>query len=499
MPLGLGIDTGGTYTDAALVDIESGRVLHFAKSLTTHSSLSLGITGALDKLLALAGPDALRDVGLVGLSTTLATNAIVEARHGRAGLVLIGYDQDLIERYNLGSRLVVDRVFYIAGGHDVKGEQAAPLDTGALARLAKSCDGLESFGVSSFFSVRNPAHELAARDYLTQATGLPATCGHELSQSLDSITRATTTALNASLIPILTELIADVRLSLQKRRVGGRLMVVKGDGSLLDADEAVKKPVETILSGPAASVVGATHLAGLREKAKRMWVVDIGGTTTDIALLEDGLPAVAGDGATVGGWRTMVRAVEVRTVGLGGDSRVMPLREGGFALGPRRVTPLCRLASEYGGVTAELERQQRAKVFGETAGVFFWSGANVSGAGDTGLPPELKAGIERGPVAWDALAAQKGFAAYLPIVVHEYVSRRLFSLAGFTPTDALHALGMMDTWEAGAALAGRSFWLPAWVLAGMRFAAWCWSALPAVGPGASFRGLGRGGAKAGRP
>ena len=340
MPLGLGIDTGGTYTDAALVEMDNGRVLHTAKSLTTHSSLSLGITRVLDKISASAGQGALGRVSLVGLSTTLATNAIVEARHGRAALVLIGYDQDLIQRYNLGSRLVVERVSFIAGGHDVKGEQVEPLDLDALAGLAEDCGGLESFGVSSFFSVRNPAHELAARDYLLKATGLPVTCGHELSQSLDSIARATTTALNATLVPILTELIADVRLALQKRRAGGRLMVVKGDGSLLDADEAVKRPVETILSGPAASVVGASHLAGLYEKAKRMWVVDIGGTTTDIALLENGLPAVAKDGATVGGWRTMVQAVEVRTVGLGGDSLVRPLRGGGFELGPRRVTPL---------------------------------------------------------------------------------------------------------------------------------------------------------------
>ena len=334
MPLGLGIDTGGTYTDAALVEIETGRVLHSAKSLTTYSSLSLGITRALDAILESAGGDVLQKVSLVGLSTTLATNAIVEARHGRSGLVLIGYDQDLIRRYNLGPRLVLDHVTYIAGGHDVKGGEAAPLDNESLARLAGNCQGLESFGVSAFFSVRNPAHELAARDFLMRATGLPVTCGHELSQSLDSIARATTTALNATLIPILTELIADVRLSLRQRGVGGRLMVVKGDGSLVAADQAAKRPVETILSGPAASVVGAAHLAGPGKNAKRMWVVDIGGTTTDIALLENSLPAVAEDGATVGGWRTMVRAVKVRTVGLGGDSRVRPLPGGGLELGP---------------------------------------------------------------------------------------------------------------------------------------------------------------------
>jgi len=119
--------------------------------------------------------------------------------------------------------------------------------------------------------------------------------------------------------------------------------VVKGDGSLVRAGWAMRRPIETILSGPAASVVGAWHLAGRRD----VWVVDVGGTTTDIAVLHDGRPRLNPEGAQVSRWRTMVKAVDVHTVGLGGDSHVRLSDEGRLAIGPRRVVPLCLLATEH--------------------------------------------------------------------------------------------------------------------------------------------------------
>ena len=125
--------------------------------------------------------------------------------------------------------------------------------------------------------------------------------------------------------------------------IAAPLMVVKGDGSLVRAEWATRRPVETILSGPAASVVGAWHLAGRRD----VWVVDVGGTTTDIGALHEGWPILNEEGATVGGWRTMVEAVDVHTAGLGGDSHVQLDDEGRLTIGPRRVVPLCLLASEH--------------------------------------------------------------------------------------------------------------------------------------------------------
>ena len=362
MKLALGIDTGGTYTDAALVDLDAGKVLASAKALTTYADLAVGISSAVDRLFSGDRAAAAAEVSLVGLSTTLATNAIVESRHGRACLVLIGYDQELLERYQLKSRLVVDDLVFIAGGHDAQGEEAVPLDLDALKEAVARRPGVEAFAVSGYFSVRNPAHELKAKALIEQLSGKAVSCGHELSQRLDSVTRATTTALNATLIPIIKELIGKVRQSLVSHGLESRLMVVKGDGSLVDAEWAAKRPVETVLSGPAASVVGAAHLAGLgREQTGSLWVLDMGGTTSDMALLEGGRPALNQKGADVGGWRTLVEAVEVRTVGLGGDSQVALKAQGGFEIRPRRVIPICRLASEHPQILGELSRQSHQR------------------------------------------------------------------------------------------------------------------------------------------
>ena len=131
--------------------------------------------------------------------------------------------------------------------------------------------------------------------------------------------------------------------------ISAPLMVVKGDGSLVRAEWAMQRPIETILSGPAASVVGAWHLAAA---AGDVWVVDMGGTTTDIAALREGRPRLNPEGAQVAGWRTMVEAVDVHTVGLGGDSQVRvdgKLGPDWLTIGPRRVVPLCLLASAVSG------------------------------------------------------------------------------------------------------------------------------------------------------
>jgi N-methylhydantoinase A/oxoprolinase/acetone carboxylase beta subunit len=447
MKIALGIDTGGTYTDAALVDLEAGKVLASAKALTTYRDLSVGISGAVDRLFAGDQAVPAGQISLVGLSTTLATNAIVESRHGRACLILIGYDRELLDRYKLRDRLVVDDVVFVAGGHDAQGEEAAPLDEEAIRRAVAQRPGVEAFAVSGYFSVRNPEHELKAKELIESVSGKAVTCGHELSQRLDSVTRATTTALNATLIPIIKELIAKVRQSLSSHGLESRLMVVKGDGSLVDAKWAAKRPVETVLSGPAASVVGAAHLAGLdRGGHGGLWVLDMGGTTSDMALIENGRPVLNQEGADVGGWRTLVEAVEVRTVGLGGDSQVAIRSQGGFEIRPRRVVPVCRLASEFPGMLPELKRQARSRVVHDRVAVFLTQ-ARSAPPGLQAWESQLVGQLNQGPLSWDLLVTQAGPASYLPMMVDQAASRRLILLAGFTPTDALHALGRLDLWD----------------------------------------------------
>ncbi len=354
-PLYLGIDTGGTYTDAVLWSEATG-VVAKAKSLTTRHDLAEGIAGAVDAVLGQAGvpTDAIK---LVSMPTTLATNALVEGQGGRVALVMIGFAEDDLRRDGLSTALGSDPVIFCPGGHDVHGDpRDLALDAleAALPLLAETVSGV---AVAAYFAVRNPEHEIAARDFIRARTGLPVTCSHELSSRLGGPRRALTTLLNARLISMIDRLIAATQGFLDKRGIAAPLMVVRGDGALVTAGFALQRPIETILSGPAASLVGARHLTGLDNAV----VSDIGGTTTDIAVLDGGRLRLDPDGATVGGMRTMVEAVAMRTFGLGGDSEVT-LKErslaSGVVLGPRRLVPLALAGAQHGETVHKVLRRQ---------------------------------------------------------------------------------------------------------------------------------------------
>jgi len=455
--IALGIDTGGTYTDAALVDQDTGQVLCTAKALTTRSDLSTGIGRAIDAVFQQPGAPAPAGVSLVSLSTTLATNAIVEGQGSPICLLLIGYDSGLIKQYGFEEELVTDDVVYVTGGHDIHGDEAAPLDEGALRQAVLSRrDQVEAFAVSSYFGVRNPAHELRARDLIEGLTGLPVTCGHDLTTRLNSVRRATTVALNARLVPLLRELIETLRQALAERIITAPLMVVKGDGSLVRAEWAMQRPIETILSGPAASTVGAWHLAvqnGVSLEDGGLWVVDVGGTTTDIAVLRDGRPRLNPEGAQVGRWRTMVEAVDVHTVGLGGDSHVRLDGERRLLIGPRRVVPLSLLASQYPQVRDELRNQATVPHRVDVANQFVMARRLPTRPLDDDERAVLRH-LASGPVSLSFLVRQSRFGSMALRRVEDLVAERLVMVAGFTPTDALHALGRLELWDAEAARLG---------------------------------------------
>ena len=315
----LGLDTGGTFTDAALVDVSAQKegMIAKAKSLTTRQDLSIGVGGAMQKVVDQWGGRP-EEISLVSLSTTLATNAVVEGVGGRVGLILIGFDEGALERADLAKALGSDPHVFITGGHRNDGAPLAPFDKQSLEKAAHDLKHeVSAFAVASHFATRNPEHELQARDLLRDITQLPVTCSHELSSSLGGPRRALTAMLNARLINLLENLIQATAQKMDELGPTCPLMVVKGDGSLLHADFARARPVETVLSGPAASQAGAAFLAG----ESTALVSDIGGTTTDIAYLRDGAPGLNADGAYVGGWRTMVEAADIRTSGLSGGFR----------------------------------------------------------------------------------------------------------------------------------------------------------------------------------
>jgi N-methylhydantoinase A/oxoprolinase/acetone carboxylase beta subunit len=315
---------------------------------------------------------------------------------------------------------------------------------------------VDAFAVSSYFAVRNPAHELRARDLIGELTGLPVTCGHDLTTRLNSVRRATTVALNARLVPLLRELIGTLRQALAARVITAPLMVVKGDGSLVRAEWAMQRPIETILSGPAASTVGAWHLAeqnGASLEGGGLWVVDVGGTTTDIAVLRDGRPRLNPEGAQVGRWRTMVEAVDVHTVGLGGDSHVRLDGERRLLIGPRRVVPLSLLASQYPQVRDELRNQATVPHRVDVANQFVMARRLPTRPLDDDERAVLRH-LASGPVSLSFLVRQSRFGSMALRRVEDLVAERLVMVAGFTPTDALHALGRLELWDAEAARLG---------------------------------------------
>jgi N-methylhydantoinase A/oxoprolinase/acetone carboxylase beta subunit len=446
----LGIDTGGTYTDAVLWSEQRG-VIAKAKALTTRHDLSVGISGAVERIVAEASVRP-ADIRLVSMSTTLATNALVEGQGGRIALVMVGFSEADLEKADLGTALGSDPVVFIPGGHDVYG-RAQPLDTAALIDALPSLkQDVTGFAVCAYFAVRNPEHEIAVRDLVRRETGLPVTCSHELSAKLNGPRRALTTVLNARLIAMIDRLVAATEGFLDRRGIHAPLMVVRGDGALVSAAFARHRPIETILSGPAASLVGARHMTGLDNAI----VSDIGGTTTDVAVLDKGRPRLDPNGATVGGFRTMVEAVAMRTFGLGGDSEVS-LDDNAMApsikLGPRRLVPLSLLAAKHGATVIDhLARQVKAANAGRLDGRF---------ALRTGVPAQMASGLSKGegelyervtaePQPLDRLLNSVSQAA----TINRLVARGLVHLSGFTPSDACHVLGLQNNWNAEAARYG---------------------------------------------
>ncbi len=446
----LGIDTGGTYTDAVLFH-ETDGIVAKAKSLTTRHDLAVGIAGAVDTVIAKADVPV-SAIGLVSLSTTLATNALVEGQGGRAGLVMIGFGPDDLKRDGLVDALGSDPVLFLPGGHNVHGNES-PLDLTALEEaLPELSKNVSSFAIAGYFAVRNPAHEIRVRDAIRELSHLPVTCSHELSSKLGGPRRALTTLLNARLVSMIDRLVGACEGFLAARGISAPMMVVRGDGALISAAEAKLRPIETILSGPAASLVGARYLTGLDNAV----VSDIGGTTTDVAVMEAGRPRLDADGAVVGGYRTMVEAVAMRTYGLGGDSEVKINDRGlvaGFELGPRRLLPLSLVAHTHSeSIIAVLEQQLRAPHLGRNAGRF---------AVRTGVPDHLASGltpleqalfdkIGAAPLALDQLLTSTSQKATLD----RLVARGLVHLSGLTPSDAMHVLGRQSQWNGEAAQLG---------------------------------------------
>lgn len=447
MKLGLGIDTGGTYTDAVIYDFDGGSALAWGKAPTTRENLADGIAAAMDTLPG----DLIRQVGRVALSTTLATNACVEGRGGRSRLILIGCQRKIVERVGAEYGLPpVQEIVFIDGGHDRQGQPVAEPDWEALKAQIVAQDGQwDAYAVVEIWGARNQAAEVEAKRRIMAWTGKPVVAGHEITGELNSLKRAASALLNARLLPVIADFLRAVEAALYDRGVNCPVAIVRGDGTLMTRAFAAVRPIETLLCGPASSVLGGARLSGCSQGI----VVDMGGTTSDIALIRDGLPVMAAEGAAVGGWRTGIASIDIETVGLGGDSlvRLDETQTDGLSLGPRRVIPLVTLAHRYDWVAQRLQeiRQQKRRHTLSLAEFYVRQGM----PGDmTETQKRLWDALAQGPLSVQELAEQAQVYLYhLEREMEPMEQAGWVMKSGLTPTDALHGLGRMALWPSEAA------------------------------------------------
>lgn len=451
MKLGIGIDTGGTYTDAVLYNFENKTILGSAKSLTTKNDLSHGILGAIDGLPA----DLVRQAEVISLSTTLATNACVEDKGGQAKLIFFGGNKTIIDRngkqYGLppsGEILLQDSYTTFSG--EVRQE---PDWEQFEEEISHGFENLDGVGILEMNSMKDGAAvEKKAKEIFQKKHNIPVVCGYELFSELNSLRRGASTLLNAGLFPVISEFLVSVKKALAIRGIHpSALVIVRSDGSLMSEEFAALRPVETLLCGPAASAIGCTHLTG----DPNCIVVDMGGTTTDIALIRNGTPVPIKGGVSIGRWKTFVNGLYVRTFGLGGDTAVhYDGRK--LYLEDYRVTPLCIAAAKYPTVTESLRQLE----FKKHTRFLYEHYMLIKDIEDSTRYTDDEKAFCRAlknrplPIAEAAAAVGKDIYSLRPErLIHDGVVQ----LCGFTPTDVMHLRGDFTQYSAEASRLGAEF------------------------------------------
>lgn len=438
----LGIDTGGTYTDGVLFDPHLQQVVKSVKVLTTHHDLRFCIAEVLDQILA----ETPVNISMVSLSTTLATNAIAEGKRKPVALLLLGYDEELVHNFNFQEQFGTPDYFFVSGRHDLNGVEQEGLDEAEVARIVKEVQGqVEAVAVSSYSGPMNAEHEEQASAIAAQLSDLPIVQAHHLSNELDSIRRATTASLNASLLTNAQDFLKAVQEMVTNKGIMAPVMIVRGDGSLVKADFARQRPVEIIHSGPATSTIGGQFLA----KAEAGLVVDMGGTTTDLALIDQGKIKVMDKAATVGPYRTCVRTIKTHSFGLGGDSLLRFDRWQRLAIGPERVIPLSQLCAQYPGLKQELSAWlfQKGAIFYSDV-LEFW----LLRREPAQLPKDRRTRsvieiLRDGPQLMQKVLKKAGAVSPVQVSAKELVHQEIIDRASLTPTDLLHVTGEFSAWD----------------------------------------------------
>ena len=437
----LGIDTGGTFTDGVLLDPQTKQVIKTTKVITSHHDLKICIAQVIEQLV----PDNPEDIAMVSLSTTLATNAIAEGKRKPVALLLLGYDPELVHQYKLQKQFGTQNYFFVNGKFGSDGVEIIPLDESEIVRITKAYQNkVDAFAIASYAVYSNASNEIRAGDTVSQLTALPVVLAHQLSSEPDSIRRATTASLNASLLANLQEFLTAVQEMLVQHQVRCPVMMIRGDGSIVQSEYACKRPVEMIHSGPATSALGGLFLSGHDQAL----VIDIGGTTTDISLVEQGRVQIQKEAATVGNYRTSVKTIKARSIGLGGDSHIAFDHHRSLTIGPERVISLSYLCFTNPSVKQDLLAwmEKKKTIFYSDSLDVWMLRREPSRPPDHPKIQQIIDLLRNGPQLFANIKKQTG--PIIPVLIRELINLEIIDRAALTPTDILHITGEFTPWDA---------------------------------------------------
>lgn len=446
MQIGIGIDTGGTCTDGVVYDMEGKRILAAAKTPTTREDLSIGI----GKVLDLLPEELVKRAGMAALSTTLATNACVEGKGGRSKLIFLGMEQKTVEELGASYGLPIDdTLIFIPCQETLQGKVLKEPDWQQVkVLLARELLGCQAVGIVELFAGPTGAILEKKTREIVEELGIPSVCGYELFQEKNVIGRGAGALLNARLIFVIGEFLEAVKSSLRERGLEIPIVIVRSDGTLMDEEFSLRRPIETLLCGPVASVMGAAELHQVKDGI----IIDMGGTTPDISLVRDGAPIRSDGGITVGDWKLYVKGMYVDTFGLGGDSEVILHSDKTLELGSRRIMPMAMAALRYPKVL-QLCREQRKTLKASNS----WRNHIYVGLKDIGqsssyssVELRIAEAFYQNPMSLAALE-KECHISLVPMQLKRLVDEGVLIRCGITPTDAMHVLGDFNGYETEAA------------------------------------------------
>jgi N-methylhydantoinase A/oxoprolinase/acetone carboxylase beta subunit len=457
MGTGIGIDTGGTYTDAVIYDFEHKKILDSAKALTTKEDLSIGIGNALDALSS----ELLKKTEIASLSTTLATNACVENKGGRAKLLFIDVYKKVVSDVGKSYGLPdVEDIFFFNIDNNIydKSTDKITEETNWDSLIENSKDLLQdadAIAIVELNAIRNNARlEKKAKELLAGKYDVPIICGHELFSDLNSIQRGSSTLLNARLIPIIESFLIAIKTAFRSRDIKAPIIIVRSDGSHMSEKSTSFRAVETLLSGPASSVVGGIELA----KEKDCLIIDMGGTTTEMAIVKNGVPVKAKDGVSVGKWRTFVKGINIDTFGLGGDSAIRFDKDGHLLMEPTRLIPLSIAAEKWPVINYKLcELINTKKRHTLLLHEFFFLMKDISNSANYNeTERNFCEALKSGPLIFTDAAAAIGTDIY-NFEMDRLEKEGVVARCGLTPTDIMHIKGDFTKYNSKAAKLGAEF------------------------------------------